>query len=87
MTLTAERNLASGRSDGPGAEPQAFATARSLTLAPEDPAHRVGIATREGTLALFDGRNQAQNGWYVVRQLLPGGRTGTVVEWTLDANS
>lgn len=87
MTLTPERNLASGRSDGPGAEPQPFATARSLTLAPEDPAHRVGITTREGMLSLFDGRNQAQNGWYVVRQLLPGSRTGRVVEWTLDANS
>ncbi|MGT2513766.1 cellulase N-terminal Ig-like domain-containing protein [Sphingomonas panni] len=87
MTLTPERNLASGRSDGPGAEPQAFASGRQLILAPEDPARRVAIATREGTLSLFDGRNQAQNGWYVVRQLLPGGRTGKVIEWTLDANS
>lgn len=87
MTLTAERNLASGRSDGPGAEPQAFATARQFVLAPEDPARRVGIATREGVVSLFDGRNQAQNGWYVARQLLPGGRTGRVIEWTLDANS
>lgn len=87
MTLTPERNLASGRNDGPGAEPQAFASARQLILAPEDPARRVAIATRDGTLLLFDGRNQAQNGWYVVRQLLPGGRTGKVVEWTLDANS
>jgi hypothetical protein len=87
MTLVPERNLASGRSDGPGAEPQAFASARQLILAPEDPARRVAIATRDGRLSLFDGRNQAQNGWYVVRQLLPGGRTGKVIEWTLDANS
>ncbi len=87
MTLTPERNPASGRSDGPGAEPVPFATGRMLNLAPEDPARRVSIATREGALSLFDGRNQAQNGWFVVRQLLPGGRTGRVVEWTLDANS
>lgn len=87
MTLTPERNAASGRSDGPGAEPLPFASGRALMLAPEDPARRVGITTREGTLSLFDGRNQAQNGWFVVRQLLPGGRTGRVVEWTLDANS
>ncbi len=87
MTLAPERNLASGRSDGPGAEPQPFASARQLILAPEDPARRVGIITREGTVSLFDGRNQAQNGWYVARQLLPGGRTGKVIEWTLDANS
>ena len=87
MTLTQERNPASGRSDGPGAEPQAFASARQLILAPEDPARRVAITTRDGTLSLFDGRNQAQNGWYVVRQLLPGGRTGKVIEWTLAAHS
>ncbi|WP_260596933.1 glycoside hydrolase family 9 protein [Sphingomonas endolithica] len=87
MVLTPERNLASGRSDGPGAEPLPFATGRSLLLSPEDPSRRVGISTREGSLSLFDGRNQAQNGWFVVRQLLPAGRTGRVLEWTLDANS
>jgi endoglucanase len=87
MQLTAERNAASGRSDGPGAEPLPFASGRSLLLAPEDPSRRVGISTREGRLSLFDGRNQAQNGWFVVRQLLPAGRTGRVLEWTLDANS
>jgi len=80
MTLAPERNLASGRSDGPGAEPQPFASARQLILAPEDPARRVGITTREGAVSLYDGRNQAQNGWYVARQLLPGGRTGKVIE-------
>ncbi|MFC3580366.1 glycoside hydrolase family 9 protein [Sphingomonas hylomeconis] len=87
MQRTAARNAASGRSDGPGAEPLPFATGRRLLLAPEDPARRVGIATRDGSLALFDGRNQAQNGWFVVRQLLPAGRTGRVLEWTLDAHS
>jgi endoglucanase len=87
MTLTAERNPASGRSDGPGAEPQAFATGRNLVLSPEDASRRVAITTSEGTLSLFDGRNQANNGWYVVRQLLPGQRMGKVIEWTLDAAS
>ncbi len=85
MTLTPERNAASGRSDGPGAEPLPFATGRQLVLSPEDPARHVAIGAAEGTLALFDGRNQATNGWYVVRQLIPGGRTGKVIEWTLDA--
>ena len=87
MTLTPERNLASGRSDGPGAEPTGFASGRQLVVAPEDPARRVSIVTREGTVSLFDGRNQAQNGWFVARQLLPAGRAGKVVEWTLDASS
>lgn len=87
MTLTPERNAASGRSDGPGAEPLPFASGQRLVLSPEDASRRVGIATASGSLSLYDGRNQAQNGWYVVRQLLPGGRTGKVVEWTLEAAS
>ncbi|WP_239019656.1 glycoside hydrolase family 9 protein [Sphingomonas suaedae] len=87
MQLTAERNPASGRSDGPGAEPLPFATGRQLVFSPEDPARHVTITAGEGNLSLFDGRNQADNGWYVVRQLIPGGRSGKVIEWTLDAKS
>ncbi|WP_317152897.1 glycoside hydrolase family 9 protein [Sphingopyxis indica] len=87
MQLTAERNAASGRSDGPGAEPLPFARARRFVFAPEEPARRVSIAAADGELELFDGRNQATNGWYVVRQLLPGGRSGKLLEWVLDAES
>jgi endoglucanase len=87
MTLTPERNAASGRSEGPGAEPVAIAQGRSFTLAPEDPAHRVSVSTDAGTIALYDGRNQAQNGWFVLRSLLPSGKTGTVLRWTVAANS
>jgi len=88
MVRTPNRNAASGRSDGPGAEPLPFAAGGALVLAPDDPARRVAVrATGGGALQLFDGRNQAQNGWYVLRQPLPAGRTGRVVEWTLSANS
>ncbi|HEY5809713.1 MAG TPA: glycoside hydrolase family 9 protein [Povalibacter sp.] len=70
-------------------EPQRLpiATGRKLTLAPEDAQRRVTIETHGGTLGLFDGRNEAQNGWYVVRTLLPAGKTGTVVEWSLNAST
>lgn len=64
-----------------------FAAGRTVVLAPEDPERRVTIASKRGELALFDGRNQAQNGWFVVRSLLPAETTGTVVEWTLQANA
>ena len=64
-----------------------MATGRSLTLAPEDPQRRVTIHARDGGLGLFDGRNQAQNGWYVVRSVLPAGRTGVVLEWTIEGNT
>jgi endoglucanase len=64
-----------------------IATGRTLTLAPEDPHRRVTIASRSVQLGLYDGRNQAQNGWLVVRSLLPAGAQGTVLEWTLSAST
>jgi endoglucanase len=63
-----------------------FASGKHLVLAPEDPERRVGIHAEQGSLQLFDGRNQAQNGWFVVRSLIPGETTGTVIAWTLTAN-
>ncbi len=67
--------------------PVALAEARQLTLAPENDHKRVSIRSHKGNLALYDGRNKAQNGWFVVRELLPAGKTGTVLKWTLSANS
>lgn len=85
MMLTAERNAASGRSHGPGAEPLPLASGKRLVLAPESADRRVSIEADQGEIALFDGRNQAQNGWFVVRGLLPGNRTGRVLQWTVRA--
>ncbi|TWT20104.1 glycoside hydrolase [Luteimonas marina] len=64
-----------------------MATGRTLTLAPEDPQRRVTIASSGGELGVYDGRNQAQNGWYVVRGLLPANKTGTVLEWTVEGST
>ena len=64
-----------------------ISTGHKLTLAPEDPERRVTIDAQGGAqLALLDGRNQAQNGWYVVRTLIPSNAKGTVVEWFLSAH-
>lgn len=70
-------------------EPQRLpiATGHRVTLAPEDVQRRVSIEAHEGELAVFDGRNEAQNGWYVVRTLLPANRTGAVIEWSLSAST
>src|SRR5690606_8561240 len=38
-------------------------------------------------LELYDGRAKAQNGWFVVRSLLPAGRTGRVLEWRLEGTT
>jgi endoglucanase len=87
MVAGGERNAASGRDIGPGAEPLAMAAGKTLVFAPEDAPRRVTVRADTGSLELFDGRNQAQNGWFVLRSLLPANRTGSVVEWTLSPNS
>ncbi len=86
LALTAERNAASGRSEGPGAEPLPIASGRRFVLAPEDPARRITIMG-DAPIALYDGRNQAQNGWFVLRSLLPAGKTGAVLQWTVTPQS
>ncbi len=68
-------------------EPKPIAAGKILVLAPEDPARCVTIKVKEGELLLFDGRNKAQNGWFVVRSLLPKGKTGKVIQWFLTANT
>ncbi|MGA9658651.1 MAG: glycoside hydrolase family 9 protein, partial [Asticcacaulis sp.] len=60
----------------------------SFVLAPEDPARRVALTAGAGAdIRLYDGRNQAQNGWFVFRTLIPADKTGTVVSWQVTANS
>lgn len=77
------------RRSGPTSEVERlpFARGTSLVLAPEDPQRRVRIESRTGELGLYDGRNQAQNGWLVVRGVIPSGTTGTVIEWFLSAGT
>ncbi|WP_447731045.1 glycoside hydrolase family 9 protein [Pseudoxanthomonas suwonensis] len=60
---------------------------RRLVLAPEDPQRRVTIQSNSGDLGLYDGRNQAQNGWFVVRTLLPAGKRGAVLDWTVEGHT
>ncbi len=68
-------------------EPKPIAMGKTLVLAPEDPERRVVIKTEEASLLLFDGRNKAQNGWFVVRTLIPPGSTGKVIEWFVSVST
>jgi hypothetical protein len=67
-------------------ETEPLATGGRIVLAPGDPERRVTIDGRGATLSLYDGRTQAQNGWFVVRSLLPAGQTGRVLEWLVTPN-
>jgi endoglucanase len=62
-------------------EPAPLATGRTIVLSPEDPLTSVRITSEDAPVALFDGRNQAPNGWFVLRSLLPSNKTGEVVVW------
>jgi hypothetical protein len=64
--------------------PDPLATCKTLVLAPEDPERYVKIKSSTGDLMLYDGRLLAQNGWFVVRSLIPANKSGTVVEWYVE---
>ena len=51
-----------------------------------DPLTRVTISSDSGPLMFFDGRNKAQNGWFVVRTLISSGRTQNAVVWHIHPN-
>lgn len=67
-------------------EPVPISTAKTFVLAPDNPERRITIQS-ESELMFFDGRILAQNGWYVVRSILPAGKTGKVMEWYVEPNA
>ena len=75
------------RGTGEFIDPLPLETGRNFLLAPEDPERLVKITSQDADIMLFDGRVLAQNGWYVVRSLLPAGKTGKVLTWTVEPNA
>jgi hypothetical protein len=67
--------------------PKPLASGKTLILAPDDPERLVKIHSPEQELMLFDGRDLAQNGWFIVRSLLPSKKTGKVLTWYLEPNA
>lgn len=58
-----------------------MATGPRLTVAPEDDALRLHIESLTSDLVLLDGRAKHNNGWFVVRSLVPAGAAAGAVEW------
>jgi len=75
------------RGTGRFIDPLPLATGRTFLLAPDEPERLVKITSHDADLMLFDGRVLAQNGWFVVRSLLPAGKTGKVLTWTVEPNA
>ena len=63
--------------------PKPISKGHTIVVAPEDESLRV-LFSSDAELNLFDGRNLSQNGTFVVRSYLPGGKTGTVLEWYVE---
>ena len=63
-------------------QPMPFATGYGFQFAPEDDENNISIKSETGEMELFDGRNRAQNGWYVLSEQVRGGKTGdTIISW------
>ncbi len=67
--------------------PNPLAEGRQFVLSPEDPERHITIRSAKENIKLYDGRNTAQNGWFVARTLIPPDQTGTVIEWFLTAST
>src|SRR5207237_1304493 len=62
-----------GGPSGDGSGPAPLARGRRLSVAPEADALRMTIESRAGELALYDGRTNHVNGWFVVRSTIAAG--------------
>ena len=68
-------------------QPLPFAQGYGFQFAPEDDENSISIESETGEMELFDGRNRAQNGWYVLSELVRGGKAGdTIISWHILPN-
>lgn len=62
-------------------QPLPFAEGKTITLGVDDNLARVSVTSDTANLMLFDGRDRAQNGWFVLRSLIPSGKTTGAIVW------
>ena len=68
-------------------DPIPLETGHRIVMASDDPEHMITISCDDAELKLFDGRMLAQNGWFVLRSVLPKGKTGKVITWTVEPHA
>ena len=64
-----------------------YATGKRLVIAPESDLQRMVIESKNTDLLLLDGRNKHNNGWFVVRSVVPEGATKNAIEWMITPNA
>ena len=75
------------RGTGRFIDPLPIETGHQLLIAPDAPERMIKVCSTDSELRLYDGRMLAQNGWYVLRSVLPKGKTGKVVTWTIEPHA
>jgi len=63
-----------------------MAKGKQLVIAPEDDHLRLKISSKTGELQLIDGRYTHNNGWFVVRSLVPENEVKNVIELRITPN-
>ena len=75
------------RGTGEFVDPMPLETGHSILIAPDAPERMIKINSDDAVLELYDGRMLAQNGWFVLRSVLPAGKTGKVVTWMVEPHA
>lgn len=68
-------------------DPLPLETGHRITMSMDEPERMISVASDDAELKLYDGRMLAQNGWFVLRSVLPKGKTGKVVSWTVEPHA
>ena len=75
------------RGTGKFVDPLPLETGHTITMAMDDPERMISIRSDNTELKLYDGRMLAQNGWFVLRSVLPANKTGKVASWTVEPHA
>ncbi len=68
-------------------DPLPLEKGHTLLMAMDDPERMMKVSSKDLELKLYDGRILAQNGWFVLRSILPAGKTGKVLTWTVEPHA
>ncbi len=66
--------------------PLPIAKGQKIIFAPENSTIRIKVES-DTELKLYDGRNLAQNGWFVLRSTLPSGKKDEVLTWYVEPST
>ena len=67
-------------------DPLPLEKGHDIVMAMDEPERMIRISS-DNELQLLDGRMLAQNGWFVLRSVLPKDKTGKVLTWTVEPNA